>query len=312
MKSRFFFLLVTYLALGILDPCVSQEHSHGVGPNGGVVFDLGSYHAEFTVDHDKHQVAVQFLGADEQSLTLVVAKDLVLSTNETTTEDGTAVSAMTIYLQPLNPKNGKASTYVGEDLGIAQVVDFSGVLTGEIDGKPAFGEFDEATVDRSHEHGTPHDGVVAVLNDASGSPVGFVELKLHDDKGDLELWIAKDREMKQPIDISAKSQVKVSFQEPHGKVAILHVRDQDQNADEQGKANLRNGKTNYFIFPGSTGSPSEWLQGKDFSSEVSVSFEVGGKVYQSETFHLAPHTHGNGKGHTHPHEEEHDHPHKKS
>ena len=25
--------------------------------------------------------------------------------------------------------------------------------------------------------------------------VGFVELKLHDDKGDLELWLAKDREI---------------------------------------------------------------------------------------------------------------------
>src|SRR5262249_3520334 len=29
------------------------DHAHGNGPNDGVVFDLGKYHAEFTVDHKK-------------------------------------------------------------------------------------------------------------------------------------------------------------------------------------------------------------------------------------------------------------------
>src|SRR5262249_53904920 len=37
---------------------------HGKGPNGGVVFDLGKYHAEFTVDHDKKECTVLVLGQD--------------------------------------------------------------------------------------------------------------------------------------------------------------------------------------------------------------------------------------------------------
>ena len=34
----------------------AAEHTHGTGPNGGVVFDLGSHHAEFTVDHGKQRM----------------------------------------------------------------------------------------------------------------------------------------------------------------------------------------------------------------------------------------------------------------
>ena len=40
-------------AKGAKDAGKKEGHTpHGKGPNGGVVFDLGKYHAEFTVDHD--------------------------------------------------------------------------------------------------------------------------------------------------------------------------------------------------------------------------------------------------------------------
>ena len=34
-----------------------------------LVFDLGKYHAEFTVDHDKKECTVLVIGADEKTIT---------------------------------------------------------------------------------------------------------------------------------------------------------------------------------------------------------------------------------------------------
>ena len=41
--------------------------------------------------------------------------------------------------------------------------------------------------------GPVHDGVASPLHDASGKYSGWLELKLHDDKGDLELWLTPRR-----------------------------------------------------------------------------------------------------------------------
>ena len=120
-----------------------HEHSHGSGPNGGVVFDLGRHHAEFTVDHDKQQCTVLILGDDETTPTAVAADELTLIINETKTADGKVVEAMTIALQPEDAEDGKASKFGGSDAGIGNVADFDGTVSGEIDGKPAQGEFKE-------------------------------------------------------------------------------------------------------------------------------------------------------------------------
>ena len=71
------------------------KHVHGTGPNGGVVFDFGGRHAEFTVDHGKHEVTVLVLGDDEKTPTAVTADELMLNILETKTADGTVVSPMT-------------------------------------------------------------------------------------------------------------------------------------------------------------------------------------------------------------------------
>jgi hypothetical protein len=206
------------------------------------------------------------------------------------------VPAMTIVLLPTDASQGKAAKFVGTDPGIANVADFAGTVTGEIDGKPASGEFDEAAAGHPH---TPHDGMVATLRNADGAAVGFVELKLHDDKGDLELWIAKDPEMTQPIDIPAKSEIEVTFLDLKDKAATLRVRNHDQNEDEDGQPNLRDGLTNYFIFPGDSGQDPSWLMGKDFASNVELSFDWNGQTYKSNEFKLVPHTHADGHGHSH-------------
>ena len=54
-----------------------------------------------------------------------------------------AVEAMTITMLPEDAADGKASKFVGTDPGIGNVADFEGTVSGEIDGKPAQGEFKE-------------------------------------------------------------------------------------------------------------------------------------------------------------------------
>ena len=68
----------------------ADEHApHGAGPNGGVVFDLGKYHAEFTVDHPKKECTVLFLSGDQKRATAmpVAAKEFTLTTKETKTKE---------------------------------------------------------------------------------------------------------------------------------------------------------------------------------------------------------------------------------
>jgi hypothetical protein len=133
-----------------------QHAPHGAGPNGGVLFDLGKYHAEFTVDHPKKQCQILVIGDDEKTPTAVAAQDLTLTTKPTKTADGTAVPAMTIKLLPQDEKDGKATTFIGTDPGIGNVADFDGTVLGLIDGKPSKGEFSESQGAAGHAHGHSH------------------------------------------------------------------------------------------------------------------------------------------------------------
>ncbi len=119
------------------------EHAHGKGPNGGVVFDLGKHHAEFTVDHGKNECTILILGDDEKTPTPVAAKGLTLTTKETKTKEGKTVAPMTIKMLPKDEAGGKASKFVGTDPGLGNVADFEGTVLGEIGGKPSQGEFKE-------------------------------------------------------------------------------------------------------------------------------------------------------------------------
>lgn len=289
-------MVVAALSCAIAPVRAVAQDAHGAGPNGGVVFDLGSHHAEFTVDHDKQEATVLILDAAGKQPGSIAAEELILITKDAKTADGKDVPSLTVVLVPKDLKNGKSSTFVGSDPGIANVVDFAGAVTGDIDGKPANGEFDEAAGGHAH---SSHDGVVAAVKNDAGAAVGFVELKLHDDKGDLEAWLGKDRQIKEPVDLPASSSVTVTFEDRNGKAVLLHVRNNKENEDEDGKANMRGGQTNYFIFPGDSGQDATWLMGKDFQSAVKVSFNLNGKEYSSDEFTLRPHTHADGHGHAH-------------
>ena len=143
----------------------------------------------------------------------------------------------------------------------------------------------------SHSHGhshTPHDGVLSSFSGSDNS--GYIELKLHDDKGDLELWLS-NADQQAPFDIHLASDVTVRFLNIENKAVTLKARNKVNNEDEDGKGNIRGNNTNYFIFPGDSGESAEFLVGKHFSSHVAVSFMLDGVVYKTKAFLLTPHTH---------------------
>src|SRR6188768_1239260 len=54
--------------------------AHGAGPHGGTLTDWGggTYHVEFTVDHDKKEATVYIVGSDEKSPAPIKAKSIRL------------------------------------------------------------------------------------------------------------------------------------------------------------------------------------------------------------------------------------------
>jgi len=141
-----------------------------------------------------------------------------------------------------------------------------------------------------HEHVEgPHAGVPAAFS--GGGRTGFLELKLHDDKGDLELWLTEDERFSRPFDLPLDSTIEVEFVDVKGRKTTLRPRNETRNEDEEGKPNVRDGKTNYFIYPSADGEDASWLQGKSFQSIVVVRFSRDGADYVSEEFVLKPHVH---------------------
>ena len=120
---------------------------------------------------------------------------------------------------------------------------------------------------------------------------GFAEIKLHDDKGDLELWLSKDSAGEQPMDLPLNTSVSVTFPKMDYKVVKLKIRNAEKNEDEDGNGTIRNGNTNYFIFPGDSGDDASFLIGKDFVTDAVISFNVGSNIFSTQSFKLSPHTH---------------------
>lgn len=143
--------------------------------------------------------------------------------------------------------------------------------------------------DADHVH-TPHLGVMAPFSDGEQT-LGVAELKLHDDKGDLELWLTRDEEGTQPFDLPLDSVITVTFPGLDNKAVELRVRNRERNEDEDGKGNIRDGATNYFIFPGDSGEDASFLQGKTFAADVTVSFAGEEREWTTPVFELRPHVH---------------------
>ena len=116
-----------------------QDHTHGAGPHGGVVFDLGggTYHAEFTVDHPKQEVVVYILGSDAKTAAPVKADKPLLSINDPQFQ-------VELRAVPLDGESkGVSSRFVGKHGRLGKEQEFAGTVSGEIDGKPYAGDFKE-------------------------------------------------------------------------------------------------------------------------------------------------------------------------
>jgi hypothetical protein len=144
---------------------------------------------------------------------------------------------------------------------------------------------------------TPHHGVLATLADATGAVVAHAEVKLHDDKGDIEIWLYQDARGEQPYDVLLAATPELTLVDAGNRRVKLAVRDEEQNQDEDGRVNVRAGRTNYFVFPGATGADSAWLTGATFSSVASLVVESEGRKLQSVEFVLVPHAHAEGEEH---------------
>ncbi|MBM3980724.1 MAG: hypothetical protein FJ304_10645 [Planctomycetes bacterium] len=118
---------------------VSEDHTHGTGPNGGVVFDFGGgkYHGEFKPDHKKKEATVWILGLDAKTaVPLKVAKLRLVIANTT--------PKIELDLLAVNPdKDGKAHEFRGTSDGLAVEKEYEGTVTFTLDGKQYNGDFEE-------------------------------------------------------------------------------------------------------------------------------------------------------------------------
>ena len=89
------------------------------------------------------------------------------------------------------------------------------------DWQPEFASLHDDGED-GHDH-TPHMGLVVPFRSGQAT-TGFIELKLHDDKGDLELWLTKDKAGTTPFDLPLDSAVSVTFPQLAGKIVTLQIR----------------------------------------------------------------------------------------
>lgn len=131
----------------------------------------------------------------------------------------------------------------------------------------------------------PSGGVLAELRDAAGARVGWAEVKLHSDAGDIELWISRDIRISQPLPVPVATIAKLEVL-ASGRTIELRARDSETNKDERGRATVVDARTHYLVFPGETGTDASWLMGDDFRSPARLTVEG-----ISSDFELIPHAH---------------------
>lgn len=121
------------------DPKKEEEHAHGTGPHGGVVFDFGGgkYHGEFKPDHGKKNATVWILGADEKTFAPIKAEKLKLIVSNTNPK-------IEIDLTPTDKSaDGAASAFVGTNDGFGVEMEYKGIVTFSLGGKQFSGDFEE-------------------------------------------------------------------------------------------------------------------------------------------------------------------------
>lgn len=137
-----------------------------------------------------------------------------------------------------------------------------------------------------HANEGSNGGFLFPIFDSNKEQTGTVEIKLHDDAGDLEVWLKSGGYEGDPWRLPTDTTLTLNFLALN-KSLTLAVRDQDRNEDESGASTIIEGNTNYFVFPGSTDEDASWLMGADFAAKVELRFEEA----TTGSFVLRPHIH---------------------
>lgn len=257
-----------------------EGHDHAHGPHQGAVLILGDHaaHLEVCIAHDMSMIEVFASDADMKPVGLDEPPVLKLM------HEGK--SHRLVSLPGELPEHGYSFV---DDVLAAHVE--KGRFEVKLGGKTYTPDLP------AHSHGDDshaHDGCAHGKNGGTEAALegghGHVELKLHDDLGDLELWITTDKAGATPLDLPIDATITVEF-EGKAKTVALKVRDAEKNADEDGNPNLRDGKTNYFIFPGDSGRDASWLRGAGFEDTVVIKIQAGDQAFETAPFRLCPHTH---------------------
>ena len=145
---------------------------------------------------------------------------------------------------------------------------------------------DAAGMPHIHANEGPNSGFLFPVFDSEGKQTGTIEIKLHDDAGDLEVWLKKGGYEGEPWRLPLDTTLTLDFP-AESKTVTLAVRDAERNEDESGESTIFEGATNYFIYPGETGTDASWLMGADFAAKVELSFAGA----TTGSFVLRPHVH---------------------
>ncbi len=139
-----------------------------------------------------------------------------------------------------------------------------------------------------HLHGNegPNDGFLHPIFDGGGKQVGTAEIKLHDDAGDIEVWLTQGGHGGEPWLLPVETSLAMDFPAIEKQVTLA-VRDNERNEDESGASTIIDGATAYFIFPGETGADASWLMGAEFAAKAELRFEEA----TTGSLILRPHVH---------------------
>lgn len=137
-----------------------------------------------------------------------------------------------------------------------------------------------------HPNEGPNGGFLFPVFDVDGKQNATVEIKLHDDAGDLEVWLKKGGYDGEALLLPTATILTLDFPALDRNVTLA-VKDHERNEDESGNSTVVEAKTNYFVFPGETGVDATWLMGAEFAAKVELSFTNA----TTGSFVLRPHIH---------------------
>ncbi|MAH66107.1 MAG: hypothetical protein CMJ27_06910 [Phycisphaerae bacterium] len=137
-----------------------------------------------------------------------------------------------------------------------------------------------------HANEGPNQGFLQPVFDSEGTQVGTAEVKLHDDAGDLEIWLTVGGYGGDPWRLDLDTTLLLNFPGLEREVTLA-VRDRTRNEDESGESTIVDGTTSYFVFPGDTGIDASWLMGAEFAAKAELQIEDA----TTGAFVLRPHVH---------------------